>query len=132
MTAFVLSDEQIRALANAWSSTCGRIMDGADSEAIADQVVLLFKDTWAIIEASGWPPHPTFRLLQHRPVEVEGRPYLRKFTYGLGFGGDPLGGGYSKLTHAAAIRRLVEEMLERAEEFYSWPVNINERLLPAE
>ena len=130
MTSFSLTDEQIRALANAWTSVCGRIMDGSDSEAIADQVVFLFKDTWAVIEASGWPPHPTFRLLQHRPVEVEGRPYRRKFSYGLGFG--PGAAGYDSLTHAAALRELVAELLERAEEFYGWPVNINERLLPAE
>lgn len=130
MTTPELTDDQIRDLANAWASTCGQIMDGNGAEAIADQVVFLFKDTWAIIEASGWPPHPSFRLLQHRPVEVEGTTYRRKFSYALGFGGNAA--GYDRLTNAEAIRHIVAELLERAEEFYSWPVNINERLLPAE
>lgn len=129
MTPFVLSAEQIRAIANAWSSVCGRIMDGEDEGAIADEVIFLFKDCWVVIEAAGYPPHPTFRLLQHRPVEVEGRTYLRRFSHGIGF---QVAQAYGTLVYADAIREITDDLLERAEEFFSWPVNINERLLPAE
>jgi len=129
MTSFELTTEQIRAIANAWSSISGRIMDGEGEGTIAAEVIFLFKDCWVVIEASGYPPHPTFRLTQCRPVEVAGQTYRRQFSYGVGF---HVGKAYGSLVHAEAIREITEELLERAEEFFGWPVNINERLLPAE
>lgn len=129
MNALELSDDQLRALADAWAKVCGRIMDGDASGGIADQVVLLDGSTWVVIEAAGYPPHPVFRLLQHRPVEVGGRPLRRKFSHGIGFGGSA--GAYDTLTHPENVREMVAELLERAEEFFSCPVHPEEKLYPA-